>query len=102
MNRWRKIVDTVIEKGKGPVLGKLRTIQLIKADLQLLMRIFIGIRNYKKIESDPWVSKYNFGSRPIYSIETALLKKCLMHDMSVLSIKEMIHTMADLESAHDR
>jgi len=30
----------MLDKGKGPIAGKLRTIQLIEADLQLIMRIF--------------------------------------------------------------
>ena len=32
----------MIRKGKGLVLGKLRIITLIKADLQFIMRIFLG------------------------------------------------------------
>jgi len=38
-----KILDIIIEKGKGPTLSKLRTIQLIEADLQMLIRIFIRL-----------------------------------------------------------
>jgi len=66
------------------VIGKLHIIQLIEADLQLLMRIFIGQRNYSKIENDSRVSKYNFSSRPKYSIETELLEKRLMYNASIL------------------
>ena len=33
VERWTRILDTIIEKGKGPVLGKLRITQLIEADL---------------------------------------------------------------------
>ena len=47
-----KVLDHILEKGKGPILGKLLTIQLIEANLQLLMRIFIGERNDKNIEKD--------------------------------------------------
>ena len=53
----------MIEKGKGPKLEKLRTIQLIEADLQLLMRIFLGLRDNKQMESDERFSKSNYGSR---------------------------------------
>ena len=35
------IIDAMLEKGKGPVLGKLRTVTLIEGDLEILMRIFL-------------------------------------------------------------
>ena len=43
--RWLEILVFMIEKGEGLVLGKLRTIQLTEADLQLTMRMFVRIRN---------------------------------------------------------
>ena len=43
--RWLKILEVIIEKGKGPKLGKLRAIQLIKVDLQIIMRIGINTQN---------------------------------------------------------
>ena len=36
------MLDVMIKKGKGSVIGKLRTIQLIEADLQLLMKILVN------------------------------------------------------------
>ena len=42
--RWLKVLNVMLDKGKGPMIGKLRTIQLIEADLQLIMRIFIRIK----------------------------------------------------------
>lgn len=45
LKRWKKVLDVVIEKGKGPMLGKLQITQLIEADLQLLMRICIDMRS---------------------------------------------------------
>ena len=39
--RWLKILDTILEKGKGMILGKLRTITLIEADLQYVMRLYL-------------------------------------------------------------
>ena len=32
-NRWLKILEICIGKGKGPILGKLRNLQLIEGDL---------------------------------------------------------------------
>ena len=53
----------MLEKGKGPIIGKLRTIQLIEADLQILIYIFIGGRNDKNLEYDSRMSKFNYGLR---------------------------------------
>ena len=61
-----KTLDLTIEKGKGPVLGKLRTIQLIEADLQLVMRILVNNRNKYIIERDSRIAKNNYESRPRY------------------------------------
>ena len=33
VRRCHKVVDYILEKGKGPVLGKLRTIKLLECDL---------------------------------------------------------------------
>jgi len=54
-----KTLDITIEKGKGPVLGKLRTIQLIEADLQLVMRILVNNRNKNKISFCSDFDKYH-------------------------------------------
>ena len=35
-----KVLDIMLNKGKGPVLSKLRIIQNIEADLKLIMRVF--------------------------------------------------------------
>jgi len=50
LKRWLQVLDIILEKGKGPVIRKLRTIQLIEANLQLLIRIFIGSRNNAQID----------------------------------------------------
>ena len=44
LKRWIKLLDVTLEKVKGPILGKLRTTQIIEADLQLVMRIFVAGR----------------------------------------------------------
>jgi hypothetical protein len=59
----------MIEKSKGVKLGKLRVIQLIEADLQIIMRLSIKNRNIGKIEQDKRISKSNFESRSKYLIE---------------------------------
>ena len=52
LERWIKLLAVMLEKGKGLILGKLRTTQLIEEDLQLLLRIFIGGRTQGVIEKD--------------------------------------------------
>ena len=47
----------MIEKGKDPVIGKLQLIQLIKADLQIIMRICINNRIRKKKKQIPEYQK---------------------------------------------
>ena len=42
---WLDVVDIVLEKGKGPRLDKLRVIQLIEGDLQLLFRMLVTNRS---------------------------------------------------------
>ena len=39
--RWLDVLDVMIEKGKGSRINKLRVIQIVEADLQLLMRTFL-------------------------------------------------------------
>ena len=88
----------ILEKGKGPVLGKLRTIQLIEADLQLLMRIYVGGRNNANIEDNKRLSKFNYSSRLNYLIETAILEKRLMYDIAIRDGKPMLHNISDLKA----
>jgi len=57
------------------VLEKLRTIQLIQTNFQILMCVFMNMRGVKSIERDPRLSKYNYGSRKNYSIDKLLLGK---------------------------
>jgi len=57
-----RVLDITLDKGKGPVIGKLYTIELVETDLQLLMRIFVGNRANSLPEKDPSLSKFNFGS----------------------------------------
>ena len=39
-SRWLDVLDVMVEKGKGNKINKLRVIQIIEADLQVLMIIF--------------------------------------------------------------
>jgi len=92
----------MLEKGKGPKLGKLRTITLIEGDLQILMRIFMDGKNNELIETDSRFSKANYGSRKNYSIDSALLEKRLIFDHSALAATETICNFTDLKACYDR
>ena len=94
--RWLKPLVVMIEKEKGPMLGKLRIIQLIEADLQLLMRIFVNTRNKGSIEADERISKSNYGSRPGYSIQDAILEKILVFDISLVAGRHNVYVLTDL------
>ena len=50
--RLKKFLEVIIEKGKGPVLDKLRITQLIESYLQLLIRTCIRKRNDSSMESN--------------------------------------------------
>lgn len=92
----------MIGKGKGMVLGKLRIIASIEADLQHIMRTHLGDEDQELIENDNRFSKANCGSRRNYSIETALLEKRLIFDNSMILGKETICAITDLQACCDR
>ena len=100
--RWQSQVDTSLEKGKGPVLGKLRFIILIEGDLQINMRIHLSADREELIENDNWFSKANYRSRKNYSIETAILQKRLIFYNSLIEMKPLIYTFTDLKSYYNR
>ena len=95
-------MEVYIGKGKGSVLGKLRYLQLIKGDLQLMMRIYLLAKEEKIIKKDKRFSKANYGSRKNFSIELAILEKRLILDNSLLITEHMIYTLTDLQSCYDR
>ena len=70
--RWLNLVEMILEKGKGLIIGKLRSITSIEGDLQINMRIHLRADKEELIENDRRFSKSNYGSRKNYSIETAI------------------------------
>ena len=102
LQRWQNILDVILEKGKGPLLGKLRIIELIEGDMQIITRMHVGARNDENVEIDNRMSKHNFGSRKWYSIESAILEKRLLHDTSRCTRESNAHLLLDLESCYNR
>ena len=92
----------MIEKGKRLIVGKLCIIQLIEADLQLLIRILVNNRNKFKIEIDQQIVKSNYGSRLDYSIEDAILEKQLVFDNSIVIRQYNMYNMTNLQSYYNR
>ena len=70
-----KVVDVMLEKRKGPRLKKLRMLEMIEADLQLVMRMHLGSRMNERFDSDNRALKYDHGSRKGHSMENGLLEK---------------------------
>ena len=101
-SRWLKILEICIEKGKGPLLGKLQNLQLIEGDLQIMMRMFLFADGKELIEKDPRFSKANYRLRLNYSIKTALLEKRIIFDNSMLTMENTICTFTDLKVCYDR
>ena len=97
-----KLVNTTLEKGKGPIIGKLRNITLIEGDMQIGMRIFLSTDIEELIERDERFSKSNFGSRKNYSIAIVILQKRLIFDNSLILMKHTIYTIMNLQSCYDR
>ena len=81
LKRRVRSLDVMLEKGKVPIIGKFRTMQLIEVELQLLMRISIGERIEGVIENDNRMSKFDCRSLPYCSIENSILEKHLMSDL---------------------
>ena len=97
-----KVLDIILEKGKGPILGKLRIIQLIEADMQSIIRIFVGDRNNENTETDERLSQYNYGSQKNYSINIAILEKRLMCNVLIRNRQTSIHNISDLKAYYNR
>ena len=95
-NRWIKIVETTLEKGKGPIIGKLRNIILIEGDLQIAMRIHVNSDEEELIENGSRFSSTDFGSRNNYNVAAAILYKRLIFDNSLVTMKYKIHALTDL------
>lgn len=102
VERWLNILDTIVDKEKGPVLGKLRIIQLIEADLQLMLSIFFSLWNDSNIEEDLRLLKCNFGMRKGYSVKNAILEKQLLFESNSCIQKQFVYTFSNMEACYHR
>ena len=63
LTRWLDVLDVMIEKGNGNKINEIRVMQIIEADLQLIMRIFLRNTIEGRYENNKRLSKHNHGSR---------------------------------------
>ena len=61
------------------------------------MRVFVDERMVGLIETDEIISKGNYGSIKVYSIDDLILEKILSHDCSMQNMEETVHNFTDLE-----
>ena len=101
-SRWLKLSETILEKGKGPTIGKSRNVTLIEGDLQIGIRISLNSDAEELIENDDRFSESNFGSRKNYVITSAILQKRLIFGSSLVNMKHNICTLTNLQSCYDR
>ena len=71
-------------------------IQLIEADLQILIRIFVNERNSGRIETNLRISKCDYRSRKEYSIKDVILEKRISYDNSIITGKHNVYNITDL------
>ena len=102
LKRWIDVVDIVLEKGKGPRLDKLRVIQLIEGDLQLLLRMLVTNRSAIVAEDSERLSKYNYGNRKGYDIHSAIVEKSFINDLTSFTNYATIHYIDDRKVCYDR
>ena len=87
-------------KRQKPLLRKLRIIELIKGNFQLITCMHTRLRNDRNIE-DKRLSKCNYRLRRHYSIESGLLEKRLLCNTSKCTGESTMHLLSCLESYYN-
>ena len=85
-----------------PRLDKLRLIQLLEADLNMVLRIVFGGRLIHRAEDRKTISSLKWGSRPNRSSIDAILMKGLTYNGIRILIKVAIIFNNDGKAAFDR
>ena len=97
---WKRAIAVMLEKGKGPRLDKLRIIQLICCNLQLLMRaVIIPVASEIVEENKLNLSQY---ARKKATTMSALVEKRLMLDSAVLTRDDCVWLVSDMTACYDR
>ena len=66
------------------------------------MRILVNMKNKESIETNPRVSKCNYGSRTNYLINNTIFEKRLWYNNSLLKGMTTIHNIMNLKACYDR
>ena len=100
LRRWSKAIAVMLEKGKGLRIDKLRIIQLIEADLQMLMRTIISpVANKVVYENQLNPSRY---ARKFTTTMNTLVEKCLVLESSMLNRDKSVWVVSDMTACYDR
>jgi hypothetical protein len=90
LHRWQQIVTAMLEKETGrPKLHRLQVIHLIKADLNLLIKILIARRFVWHGEHHGIFGEGQAGSRPGLTANNIVLSKELTHDMAARTLSNV-------------
>ena len=68
---------------------------LIEGDLQIGIRIVLNSSKEELIENNDRFSKANYGSRKNFAITSAILKKRLVMDNSMITVKPTTYVLTD-------
>ena len=80
-SRWRRTVQTMIEKEPGaPWIHRLRIIELFDAQANAGFQIFVGRNMMRHAVTNDWLSEESFGSTPGKMATSALVQKTLAID----------------------
>lgn len=100
LQRWKRAVAVMLEKGKGPRLDKLRIIQLICSDLQSLMQnCLIPAANTVVEEGKLNLSQY---ARKQSTTMSALVEKRLILESAILTRDDSVWVVSDMTACYDR